>query len=71
MTFLKEDPTFKPVEPQPGKRGQIHYRVEFDLVIIVDGRNLRFEARYPRGEEGIARGERRISIAASFEPGTE
>lgn len=71
MTFLKDDPDFCPVKPAPGGKGQIHYRVEFDLVIKINGRNLRFEARYPGGENGILRGERQFSIAASFQPGTE
>jgi hypothetical protein len=71
MTFLKDDPDFHPVEPDPGGKGQLHYRVEFELVIKIDGRNLRFEARYPTGEDGVVMGARQISIAASFQPGTE
>jgi hypothetical protein len=71
MTFLKDDPNFHPIEPEPGEKGRIHYRVDFDLVITITGRNLCFEARYPGGEGGIVRGSRQISIAASFQPGTE
>lgn len=71
MTFLKDDPNFKPVEPENGEKGQLHYRVEFELVIKIDGRNLRFEAKYPPGEHGEVVGTRQISIAGSFQPGTE
>ncbi|GAM33782.1 hypothetical protein TCE0_013f00935 [Talaromyces pinophilus] len=71
MTFLKDEPDFHPVEPDPGGKGRLHYQVEFELVIKIDGRNLRFEARYPAGEDGVVRGARQISIAASFQPGTE
>lgn len=71
MTFLKDDPNFHPVRPGPDENGQLHYRVEFELVIIIEGRNLRFEARYPKGDNGVVRGARQISIAASFQPGTD
>ncbi|OKL64182.1 hypothetical protein UA08_00533 [Talaromyces atroroseus] len=71
MTFLKDDPNFHPVDPGPDEKGRLHYRVEFELAIIIDGRNLRFEARYPGGEHSVVRGARQISIAASFQPGTE
>ncbi|KAE8149926.1 hypothetical protein BDV25DRAFT_119620 [Aspergillus avenaceus] len=70
MSYLKKDPSFKPVVPGPGEKGQPHYLVEYDLVIIVDGRNLRFVA-HPQGQDGAIKGERRISIAAAFQPGTD
>lgn len=71
MTFLKDDPNFRPVYPGPGEKGKPHYLVEFELVITINDRNLRFEAKYPAGENGVVMAERQISIAASFEPGTE
>ncbi|KAF7593676.1 hypothetical protein BBP40_011086 [Aspergillus hancockii] len=44
MTYLKDKGHIVPIMPYGMKR---HYLVEFDLVVIVDGRNLQFEARYP------------------------
>lgn len=70
MSFLKDDPNFHAVKPDPGVKGQLHYCIEFELVIQIDGRNLRFEARYPAGENGKVMGARQISIAGSFQPGT-
>jgi hypothetical protein len=64
MTFLREQGLIKPIS---GK-GKKHYRVEYELVAFVEGRNLRYEARYPAG--GKTQGAAQISIAAGFEPGT-
>jgi len=56
---------------------QPYYAIEFELVMIVDGRNLRYEARWPKstavgaipeGQRVHARGQ--ICIAAAFDPGT-
>jgi hypothetical protein len=69
MTFLKTENLIQVVEPGPGEGGKRHYRVEFELVMIIDGRNLRYEARYPAG--GIVQDRGQISIAAAFEPGTK
>ncbi|KAF9887626.1 hypothetical protein FE257_009719 [Aspergillus nanangensis] len=49
MTELK---TKGLIEPRKSYKGGRHYVVEFELVVIVDGRNLRFEARYPCGSTG-------------------
>ena len=68
MTFLKTDGLIVPVEPEEGEKGKRHYKVEYELVMIVDGRNMRYEARYPAGGAVQERGQ--ISIAAAFLPGT-
>lgn len=68
MTFLKTEGIITPTEPEEGEKGRRHYKVEFQLVMIVDGRNLRYEARYPEGGQTKDRGQ--ISIAAAFVPGT-
>jgi hypothetical protein len=68
MTFLKTNGIIEPVDPEPGTEGKRHYKVEFELVMIIDGRNLTFEARWPKGGRVQERGQ--ISIAAAFEPGT-
>lgn len=81
MTFLKDQGLIEPTEPSfyskyRGTRN-LHWEVTFDLVMIVDGRNLRYEARWPPTEDGEepptqqavqARGQ--ICIAANFRPGT-
>jgi hypothetical protein len=68
MTFLKTRGLIQPTYPEEGTKGKLHYKVEFELVMIIGGRNLRYESRYPAG--GEVRGEGQICIAAAFEPGT-
>lgn len=69
MTFLKEQNLIQPVEVEDGVRAKRHYNVKFELVMIVNGRNLRWEARYPAG--GEVQGRAQISIASAFVPGTK
>ncbi len=66
-------------------QAQTHYRVEYDLVIIVEGRNLKCHARWPcvdnqeevrkrklAGEsEFIVLETVQVSIASAFQPGTK
>ena len=81
MTFLKDEKHIKAEPPSEfstfrGKRAHNHYSVTFELVMIVDGRNLRYEARWPprdfveaaNGQTVKATGQ--VSIAAAFKPGT-
>ncbi len=68
MTFLKTQHIIQPVDPEPGTKGKRHYKVQFELVMIINGRNLRYEARYPAGGQVQESGQ--ISIAAAFHPGT-
>lgn len=69
MTFLKERNLIQPVEPEEGVKARGHYKVEYELVMIVNDRNMRWEARYPAG--GEVQGTGQISIAAAFVPGTK
>ena len=55
--------------PEDGYVGKPHYRIEFELIMIINGRNLRFEARWPKG--GALQGSTQICIAAAFRPGTD
>jgi hypothetical protein len=71
MTFLKKRKLIKPIEAEPGFQMRRHYKVEIQLVIIIEGRNLRFEARWPVGEDGQKMAEGQVSIAAAFRPGTK
>ncbi|TVY83758.1 hypothetical protein LSUE1_G004561 [Lachnellula suecica] len=70
MTFLRDEGKIEPIEPEIGYGGKRHYRVEFDLVMIIDGRNLRYEARWPAGGGGEAVIGGNVNIAAAFRPGT-
>lgn len=71
MTFLKTEKLIKPVELEKGSKTRKHYKVEFQLNLIIEGRNLKFEAVWPIGEEGKTRAEGQVSIAAAFRPGTK
>jgi hypothetical protein len=70
MTFLRDDGHIQPTIPDAGSPGKPHYKVEFDLVMIVSGRSLRYEARWPRGGGGRVIKSDQIGIAASFQSGT-
>jgi len=81
MTFLKDQRLIKPKPPSYWSKhsgsGVCHWEVTFDLVMIVDGRNLRYEARWPSLKDPEAaihqqsvQGEGQICIAAAFKPGT-
>ncbi|QSZ36109.1 hypothetical protein DSL72_007234 [Monilinia vaccinii-corymbosi] len=70
MTFLRDRGIIKPVYPEDRTKGVEHYRVEYDLVAIVEGRALRYEARYPAGGGGEVLGKGQFSIAAAFKEGT-
>jgi hypothetical protein len=49
--------------------GDTFWCIEFDLCIIIDGLNLRFEARSPENPDEV-QSSKTFSIAASFQPGT-
>ncbi|KAL2831482.1 hypothetical protein BDW59DRAFT_169739 [Aspergillus cavernicola] len=68
MTELRDKGLIEPVKPGRRSGGKEHYLVEFDLVIAMDGLNLRVEARYPRGSTGeeCVKQRGRICISAAF-----
>ena len=68
MTFLVREGMIEAVEADPRLGTKRHYNIEMELVMIVDGRNLRYEAHWPVG--GEVRSGSQISIAAAFQPGT-
>ncbi|KAH7377574.1 hypothetical protein BKA64DRAFT_736873 [Cadophora sp. MPI-SDFR-AT-0126] len=51
MTFLEDKKHISLIKPAPDVNGVVkgkpHYRVEYDLVPIIEKRNLRIEARWP------------------------
>lgn len=73
-TRLRDEEIVLPIFPVPvddgERRGKVHYKVEYDLVAIVKGKNLRYEARYPTNHLGKVQKTGQISIAAAFKPGT-
>lgn len=83
MTFLLDEGRIEPIKPSEystfdARTAKDYWVVRFELVLIVDGRNLYFEARYPAkddldamGQEERVLNQKQIPIAASFQPGTE
>jgi len=83
MSFLRDEGHIRPV-PQSEfsnfkgtKAQQAYWAVTFELVMIIDGRNLRYEARWPPLDDPEATihpqrvyAQGQISIAAAFKPGT-
>jgi hypothetical protein len=82
MTFLKDMGYIQLKPPSEystysGPSAPDHWSVEFQLVMIIDGRNLRYEARWPipnesdnNSQEKNVKAQGQISIAAAFQPGT-
>lgn len=68
MTWLRDKKVIRPIEPTSANGGIRHYKVEYELVAIIEGRDLRYEARYPAG--GKVQKSLQVSIAAAFRPGT-
>ena len=68
MSFLRDEGIIQPTWPADGKSGRKHFKIEYELVARIEGRNLKYEARYPPGGEVKKSGQ--ISIAAAFRPGT-
>jgi hypothetical protein len=83
MSFLRDQGY---IQPKPhseysahyGNKTKSHYwSTEFDLVAILDGRNLRYEARWPPvskvdefGQAPEVQVSGQICVAAAFKPGT-
>jgi hypothetical protein len=82
MTFLRDESHIQPVPPSiystySGPKAPHHWEVTFELVMIIDGRNLRYEARWPPSDSPEARvhaqkvqKKGQTCIAAAFKPGT-
>jgi hypothetical protein len=77
VTFLKDD---KIIETElgetkitRGKRKRIRrrlWRITATLIVIVDGRNFRYEIRMPHDYNKVY-GKGEVSLAAAFRPGTD
>jgi hypothetical protein len=83
MTFLRRDNLIQPERPSISSKysgsEKLHWAVHYELVMIVDGRNLRYEVRWPPltkeqkalGEWQDTKAQGQICIAAAFKPGTK
>jgi hypothetical protein len=71
LTFLKRNNQIKPtiVTNEKGK-SLSYYEVQFDIWLIIEARNLRFEARSPVNKNEVS-ASADFCIAAGFSPGTE
>jgi len=56
MTFLKTKGLLKEWDPPKGST-KPYYKVEFDLVMIIQGRDLTYEARWPKKKKETDSGE--------------
>ncbi|KXG51273.1 uncharacterized protein PGRI_095340 [Penicillium griseofulvum] len=65
ITKAKEQYPLKAKGPRHGK----HYEIYYDLLVELQGRNLKVSVVYPPG--GEVQGCKEISVAACFRPGTE
>ncbi|KAJ4299563.1 hypothetical protein N0V90_004809 [Kalmusia sp. IMI 367209] len=81
MTFLRDEARIQPEGPSEFSEfseepQRLHWAVHFELVMIVEGRNLRYQARWPMkkdlhaGQEPDIQAQGQICIAAAFDPGT-
>ncbi|KAH8780522.1 hypothetical protein F5882DRAFT_451384 [Hyaloscypha sp. PMI_1271] len=88
VTVLRDEGHLEIIYPEAGRDGVVHtkphYRVVYDLVVIVEGRNLRYEARWPALDNDVEIKKRKrvgkpkhlvletaqVSIASAFLPGT-
>jgi hypothetical protein len=79
MSFLRAENIIQPEEPSEFSNEKAsHWAVRFDLVMIIDGRNLHYEARWPSQNDKKMMSQHpkvleqgQISIAAAFQSGTE
>ncbi|RFU27660.1 hypothetical protein B7463_g8656, partial [Scytalidium lignicola] len=71
LTFLKTNNLIKPTigTNEKGKSFS-YYEVQFDIWLIIEARNLRFEARSPLNKNEVS-ASANFCIAAGFSPGTK
>jgi hypothetical protein len=68
MTFLRTKRLIEAVMRQPEERREDRYwKIELELMAVVEGRTMSYYARYPAG--GTVMGTAQISITAAFLPG--
>jgi hypothetical protein len=80
LTRLRDEGRIEPQDPSEFSKyagsQKRYWEVHYEVALIVEGRSIRFEARYPvkdnlrPGEQQEVLGVKLIGIAASFQPGT-
>lgn len=80
LTYLKDEGRIKLQEPSEfsthAGSEKRYWEVHYEVVLIVEGRSIRFQARYPvsgnlrPGEKQKTVGTKLVGIAAAFAPGT-
>ncbi|ORY16547.1 Hsp70 family protein-like protein [Clohesyomyces aquaticus] len=79
MNFLRTEGLIQLQRPEESSksRNSLFWSVKLELALIVEGRNLRYEARWPisvdlpPGQQQDVKATGQICIAAAFEPGTK
>lgn len=80
LTFLKDEGLIKPQSPSVfstySNLQKQHWEVLYEVAMIVEGRSIRFEARWPY-KDNLKQGQKQrvlamklLGIAAAFKPGT-
>lgn len=80
LTRLRDEGRIEPQHPSmfsthAGSQ-KLYWEVHYEVALIVEGRSIRFEARYPPkdalrpGEQQEVLGVKLVGIAAAFAPGT-
>jgi hypothetical protein len=71
MTFLRDEGHIQITYPKPDEygvtRGLPHYKVEYDIVVTVEGRNLRYEAIWTPKDNDQRSKKRKRSDQHKFE----
>lgn len=74
LTFLKDQKLIRPIRPGKSRdgntRGKPYYLITYELIIIVEARNLRYQSRYPCGSKGTVFQRGQVCIASAFQAGT-
>lgn len=80
LTFLKNEGYLVPQRPSEHsihyQTQKMFYEVIYEIAMIVEGRSIRFEARWPTkemlipGQEQQVLATKLVGIAAAFQPGT-
>lgn len=70
LTHLLKDEQSVPRSPEGTIQGDAYYRIEYNIVPFVKGRNLLYHSVYPADASGTVQATGQISIAAAFRPGT-
>jgi len=80
MNFLRDEgliePQFPSVYSTHSSSQKQHWEVHYEVAMIVEGRSIRFEARWPlmeklnQGQEQRVLAMKLVGIAAAFRPGT-